>query len=110
MKGDFKMYIEYWIDNKDSENELHYMSISNTGITIAGITKKDTFRLLKEKLDQFINDFKQLKTVEIGNIQEGLPPYERVPQIIFNDVGCKKNKDFSKWLIEEMKKEGKNNR
>ena len=104
------MYIEYWIDNKDSENELHYMRISNTGITIAGITKKDTFRLLKEKLDQFINDFKQLKTVEIGNIQERLSPYEKTQQIIFNDVGCRKNEDFSKWLIEEMKKERRNNR
>jgi len=25
-------------------------------------------------------------------------------------LDVKKNKDFSKWLIEEMKKEGKNNR
>jgi len=102
------MYIEYWIDNKDSENELHYMKISNTGIIITGITKKDTFRLLKERLNQFITDFKQLKTVEIGNIQEKNSPYEEkiniIPEII------KRDRDFEDYLehkIRQEKRKGK---
>jgi hypothetical protein len=104
------MYIEYWTEHKGTHNERHHMKLSGTGIIVTGLKKQACFEFLKEKLDTFINEFEMLKQVEIGNIQEGLPPYERVPQIIFNDVGCKKNKDFSKWLIEEMKKEGKNNR
>jgi hypothetical protein len=102
------MYIEYWIDNKDSENELHYMKISNTGIIITGITKKDTFRLLKERLNQFITDFKQLKTVEIGNIQEGNSPYEEkinmIPEIIKRDRGFD---DYLAHKIRQEKRKGK---
>jgi len=102
------MYIEYWIDNKDSENETHYMRISNIGITIAGITKQDAFRFLKEKLDQFINDFEQLKTVEIGNIQERNSPYEKeiniIPEIIKRDRGFE---DYLVHKIRQEKRKGK---
>ena len=101
------MYIEYWIDNKDSE-ELHYMKISNTGIIMTGITKQDAFRFLKEKLDQFINDFEQLKTVEIGNIQEKNSPYEEeiniIPEIIKRDRGFE---DYLAHKIRQEKRKGK---
>ena len=94
------MYIEYW-----TNNERHYMKLSGTGITVTGITKNACFEFLKEKLDIFIKEFKMLKQVEIGNIQEGNSPYEKTQQIIFNDVECKKNEDFSKWISEEMEKD-----
>lgn len=102
------MYIEYWVDNKDSEDELHYMKISNTGITITGITKQDTFRLLKEKLDCFINEFEMLKQVEIGNVQESNSPYEKkiniIPDVIKRDRGFE---DYLAHKIRQEKMKGK---
>lgn len=38
------MYIKYWIENKNTEDEIHYMNIDGTGITVMSITKYKTWR------------------------------------------------------------------
>lgn len=90
------MYIEYW-----TNNERHYMKLSGTGITVTGITKNACFEFLKEKLDIFIKEFKMLKQVEIGNIQEKNSPEEIniIPEII------KRDRDFEDYLTHKIRQE-----
>ncbi|WP_428025086.1 hypothetical protein [Arcobacter sp.] len=64
------MYIKYTIYNKNTEDERHYMKIEGTGINVCGLSKESTFDQLKRTLNCFITDLKQLRQVEIGNIQE----------------------------------------
>lgn len=102
------MYIQYWVDNKDSENELHYMKLSGTGIIVTGLKKQACFEFLKEKLDIFINEFEMLKQVEIGNIQEKNSPYEKeiniIPEVIKRDRGFE---DYLAHRIRQEKRKGK---
>jgi len=105
------MYIQYWTENKGTDNEIHHMQISGTGIIITGLKKQACFKFLKEKLDTFIKEFKMLKQVEIGNIQESSSPYQEKMEIIPEII--KRDREFEDYLahkIRQEKRKGKFNK
>lgn len=101
------MYIKYTIYNKNTEDERHYMKIEGTGINVCGLSKESTFDQLKRTLNCFITDLKQLRQVEIGNIQESKTETSSIKfnPLSFDDQMDKITKKVIHDQIEEVNKE-----
>lgn len=101
------MYIKYTVYNKNTEDERHYMRIEGTGINVCGLSKQSTFDQLKQTLSYFITDLKQLRQVEIGNIQESKIESSSIElnPLSFEDQINKITKKVIHDQIEEINKE-----